>query len=607
MQRKTRGGSLEQLRIGNCSGFYGDRQAAAREMVEGGPLDVLTGDYLAELTMLILWRSSQRSSGVGYARTFLKQMREILAICKSRRIAVVVNAGGLDPAGLAQSLREIAHGERVDVNIASIEGDDLMPRLDSLADLTGGLRHLDSGDRLSDSEGRVVTANAYLGGWGIARALSDGAEIVVTGRVTDASLVVGPAAYHHGWKRDDWNKLAGAVVAGHIIECGTQATGGNYAFFEEVPGIERIGFPIAEIFEDGSSVITKHKDTGGAVSIGTVTAQLLYEIERPAYLNPDVTALFDTIELVEESENRIRVQNVVGTAPTKYAKVCINTLAGYRNDASFVLTGLDIDAKANVLRSQLENSFNFAAIGETHWRLVRNDQVDSPDNASATAELRVSVKHREREPIDRKSFSAACVELALGSYPGFFMTEPPSDARPYGMYWPTLVPASEVHEVVAFPDGSIASIPQTGATLGSDSPHPHKGAQATSRFTGQRARGDFNVSGPLGRIVGARSGDKGGNANVGLWVRSLEHYTWLLETVGSADRVRTLLPEAAEHPVDVFEFPNLLAINVVIRGLLGQGVASSTRPDPQAKGLGEFLRSRTVDIPRSFLAEGHEK
>ena len=271
------------LRIANCSGFFGDRITAAKEMVEGGPIDVLTGDWLAELTMYILHKTRQRSGG--YARTFLRQLEDVLPTCVERGIAVVSNAGGLHPESLAEAVRELAKRQGVEVAVASVSGDDITARLDELRQAGERFVNLDTGEDLP-AAAPVVTANAYLPARPIADALAAGAQVVVTGRVTDAALVVGPALHAFGWQDSDLDAIAGAVVAGHVIECGAQCCGGNYAFFEEVPHRERIGFPIAEVRADGSSVITKHSGTGGAVTVGTVTAQLLYEIGGPALPQP---------------------------------------------------------------------------------------------------------------------------------------------------------------------------------------------------------------------------------------------------------------------------------------------------------------------------------
>ncbi|MDE0656440.1 MAG: DUF1446 domain-containing protein, partial [Acidimicrobiaceae bacterium] len=321
----------EPIRIANCSGFYGDRLSAAAEMVNDGPIDVLTGDWLAELTMLILARTRSKRPGGGYARSFVKQMEQVMGTCLDTGIKVVSNAGGLDPRGCAEAVADVAERLGLHPRIACVEGDDLMARLDpDVADAVT-LRSFVTGEPMADTSD-LITANAYLGGWGIADALRRGADIVVTGRVTDAAVVCGPAAWHHDWAVDDWDALAGAVAAGHVIECGTQATGGNYSFFTEVGGMDRTGFPWAEIAADGSSVIGKHDGTGGAVTVGTVTAQLLYEIDAPGYLGPDVTTRFDTIRLTQAGTDRVRIDSVRGEPPPPTLKVATNELGGYRSE-----------------------------------------------------------------------------------------------------------------------------------------------------------------------------------------------------------------------------------------------------------------------------------
>jgi hypothetical protein len=594
--------SDDVLRIANCSGFYGDRFDAPRELVEGGPIDVMTGDYLAELTMLILWRGRQKDPRTGYARTFLRQMRDVLAPAVARDVRIVVNAGGLAPAALAAALRELATELDVEVSVAHVEGDDLLPRLDALQADGHDLANLATGQPLAALRVPPLTANAYLGAWGIAAALDTGAQVVVTGRVTDASLVVGPAAQAFGWARDDWDRLAGAVVAGHAIECGAQVTGGNYAFFREVPGLEHIGFPVAELYPDGSSVITKHDGTGGRVDVGTVTAQLLYEIGDPRYLNPDVVVRFDTITLSEEGPDRVRISDAHGEPPTDHTKVCVNTLGGFRNRATFVLTGLDVEAKADLVRRQLARALDLDALDAVDWRLVRSDHEDADDNAAAQATLTLTVHHHDAEPIGRRAFADACVGIGLASYPGFTLTAPPADAEPFGRYWPALVPSREVEEVAVLADGSRTAVTQTGTLHGL--PHDAGRAPVVVELTTPPPGPTTRV--PLGTLAGARSGDKGGDANVGVWVRDPAHYPWLVNLL-DADGVRRLLPEAAELPVHVHPLPRLCAVNVVVEGLLGEGVASSTRPDPQAKGLGEYLRSRYVDVPTHLLTTGSDR
>jgi hypothetical protein len=560
------------VRIGNCSGFYGDRLAAMREMLTGGDLDYLTGDYLAELTMLILARDRAKSPDRGYAKTFLTQLEDCLGTALDRGVRIVANAGGLNPAGLATAVRALAERLGLSANVAHVEGDDLVARAEELG------------------FGAPLAANAYLGAWGIADCLTNGADVVVTGRVTDASVIVGPAAAHFGWGRTDYDALAGAVAAGHVIECGAQATGGNYAFFTELADLTHPGYPLAEIHADGSSVITKHPGTGGAVTIGTVTAQLLYEIVGARYANPDVTLRVDTIELSDDGPNRVRVSGVKGEPPPPTLKVSLNSIGGFRNEMALVLTGLDIEAKAELVRRQLESSLTVKP-AEMEWTLARTDHVDADTEEAASALLRCVVRDPDPANVGRQ-FSSAAVELALASYPGFTSTTPPGDGQVYGVFTPGYVAATDVPHVAVHADGTRVNIAPATQTLELAPVPPFALPEPLPFGETQRL--------PLGVIAGARSGDKGGSANVGLWVRTVDHWRWLAHTL-TVEKLRELLPETADLPVTRHLLPNLWAVNFVIDGILGQGVAYQARFDPQAKGLGEWLRSRNVDIPERFL------
>jgi hypothetical protein len=581
------------LRIANCSGFYGDRLSAAKEMVEGGPIDVLTGDWLAELTMLILAKT-QAKGGPGYARTFVTQMEQVMAACLERGIKVVSNAGGLDPHACASAVQAVAAKLGLSPNIAVVSGDNLLDRMDNLRADGLAFLNLDTHEPLGDR--KPVSANAYLGGWGIADALRCGADIVITGRVTDAALVVGPAAWKFGWSPDDWDELAGAVVAGHVIECGCQATGGNYSFFQEIPGLEHPGFPIAEMYADGSSVITKHPGTGGAVTIGTVTAQLLYEIDGNDYLNPDVVTQFDSIQLEQEGPDRVRIHGVKGSAAPQQLKVAINLDGGFRNRFTFCLTGLDIEAKAALVQRSLWAHIpgGEASVAQVRTDLVRTDRPDPETNEQAIALLRITVKDPDERKVGR-AFANAAIEMALASYPGMFGSGGPSAAEPYGVYWPSLIPVDEVPHVltingvtraVQVPSASRQPIPLSARTA--VAPTDWSDVDATKHRV------------PLGTLVAARSGDKGGNANIGVWVRNRRQYHWLAQFL-TESQVRQLLPEAAMMPIRIVLLPNLCALNIVIVGLLDEGVAASTRFDGQAKGLGEWLRARYADIPVALL------
>jgi hypothetical protein len=599
------------VRIGNCSGFYGDRLAAMREMLTGGDLDYLTGDYLAELTMLILARDRAKSSDRGYAKTFLTQLEDCLGTALDRGVRIVANAGGLNPAGLATAVRALAERLGLSVNVAHVEGDDLVGRVEELG-LGAAASGFGAAVAATSGFGAAVAAtsgfgaavaatsgasaplaaNAYLGAWGIADCLSSGADVVVTGRVTDASVIVGPAAAHFGWGRTDYDALAGAIAAGHVIECGAQATGGNYAFFTEVADLTHPGFPLAEIHADGSSVITKHPGTGGAVTVGTVTAQLLYEISGARYANPDATLRVDTIELSDDGPDRVRISGVRGEPPPPTLKVSLNSIGGFRNEMTLVLTGLDIEAKAELLRRQLETSLTVKP-AELEWTLARTDHVDADTEEAASALLRCVVRDADPANVGRQ-FSSAAVELALASYPGFTSTSPPGDGLVYGVFTPGYVDAADVPHIAVHADGTRVDIAPAAQTLALAPVGPFALPEPLPFGETRRV--------PLGLIAGARSGDKGGAANVGVWVRTEAHWRWLTHTL-TVDKLRELLPETADLPVTRHVLPNLWAVNFVIDGILGQGVAYQARFDPQAKGLGEWLRSRTVDMPVEFCRD----
>ncbi len=580
----------DAIRIANCSGFYGDRLSAAKEMVEGGPIDALTGDWLAELTMLVLARTQAKRPGSGYARTFVTQMEQVMGTCLDQGIKVVSNAGGLDPDHCAEAVAEVADTLGLNPTIAYVNGDNLLPRFDELREAGIDILDLETGEPVAPVD--YISANAYLGAWGIVEALNRGADIVVTGRTTDAAIVAGPAAWHHGWARDDWDAMAGAVAAGHVIECGTQATGGNYSFFTEIPGLERAGFPIAEIEADGSSIITKHPGTGGAVTVGTVTSQLLYEIGPPGYLGPDVTARFDTMQLSQEGPDRVRISGTRGERPPGHLKVSMNAWGGYRSDIVLALTGLDIEAKAELLEAAFWEAAPITpdAFASVTTTVVRTDHDDPSSNEAATAQWRLTVKDSDERKT--KAIAVGINDMALATIPGFYGLSGAGIGKPFGVHTSGLVSADLVPQHVAVLGGGRSVVesvaPEGGGPVAAVVPDLPEAPSGETRRV------------PLGTILGSRSGDKGGNANLGVFARSIEAYAWMAQEL-TVERMRELLPEAAGLSIDRHELPNLWSLNFVIHGILQEGVAASTRQDGQAKSLGEWFRARHADIPVRLL------
>jgi len=586
----------EVIKIGNCSGYYGDKLSAAKDMVDGGPLDVLTGDYLAELTMAILFNQRmQRGEDKGYVGTFLKQVKSIAKTCKDKNIKIVTNAGGLNPSSMANEIEKILEDLEISLKVAYISGDDLMPRIDDLKKDGEKFLNIDKDIPIEESGCKTLTANAYLGAWGIKEALDQGADIVVCPRVTDAAVVIGPAAWKFNWQRNDYDALAGALTAGHIIECGCQATGGNYSFFQEVPSFDNVGYPIAEIKSDGSFYITKHPGTGGLVSTGTITAQLLYEISSPAYLNPDVIAHFDTLKIEQESKNRVYISGCRGSSPTNSHKVCINLAGGYRNGMEFILTGLNIKEKAKTITDAIFNSVGGKEqFDEVSILLDRTDKKDPNSNEEAMASLRISVKSKNPDLVGRL-FSAKIIELALANYPGFFTGGGVRSGGPVLVYWPALIDSKHIKEIVHLDGKEIEILPTNQLNL-------EEIYYQKQPIEIKPAPSDEVINKPLGNLFGARSGDKGGCANIGVWAKSENAFSFLHEFL-TVKKLKELMPDVAQFEIDRYELPNILSLNFYIHGILQDGVSSNTRKDGQAKSLGEYLRAKYVDIPKSLLEE----
>ena len=584
------------IKIANCSGFYGDKLSAAKDLVDGGPIDVLTGDYLAELTMAILFgQKMQRGEDKGYVGTFLKQINQIAKSCKEKNIKIVSNAGGLNPKSMAIEIEKILKEQSIDMKVAYIDGDDLMPTISKLKKSGEEFKNIDKGKKLDESGYSPLTANAYLGAWGIKEALDKGADIVVCPRVTDAALVIGPAAWKFNWKRDNYDALAGALAAGHIIECGCQATGGNYAFFKEVESFDNVGYPIAEIYEDGSFYVTKHPDTGGLVSTGTVTAQLLYEINSPAYVNPDVIAHFDTLKIEEVEKDKVYVSGCRGSSPPDKHKVCINLAGGFRNGMEIILTGLDIEDKAKVFTDALFNSVGGRKqFDDVSIQLHRTDKENPNSNEEAMASLLVSVKSKDQNLVGRL-FSAKIIELALANIPGFFAQGGVKSSGPVIIYWPALVDSKHIKEKVHIDGEEIEVIPTSQLEL--EEIYYQKEPIKIKKIKKEDEKEIY-----FGEIYGTRSGDKGGCANLGVWAKNANSFAFLHDFL-TVKKLKELLPDLNQYKIERFELANINSLNFYIHDILQDGVSSNDKKDGQAKSLGEYLRAKKVKVPQSIIGD----
>jgi hypothetical protein len=586
----------EMIKIANCSGFYGDKLSAAKELVDGGPIDVLTGDYLAELTMAILYSQKlQRGEDKGYVGTFLKQIKEVAKSCKEKKIKIISNAGGLNPKSMASEIKRILDEQSIDMKVAYIDGDDLLPRMEDLTKEGEVFRNIDKNIPLNDSGFSTLTANAYLGAWGIKEALDNGADIVVCPRVTDAAVVIGPAAWKFNWDRNNYDALAGALAAGHIIECGCQATGGNYAFFKEVSSFDNMGYPIAEILEDGSFYVTKHPGTGGLVSKGTVTAQLLYEISSPAYKNPDVIAHFDTLKIEDIEKDKVYISGCRGSSPPKDHKVCINLAGGFRNGMEVMLTGLDIEAKAKVFEDALFNSVGGKdQFDEVSIQLHRTDKENPVSNEESMASLVISVKSMNADLVGRL-FSAKIIELALANIPGFFAQGGVKSSGPVIVYWPALIDSKHIKEKVYIEDKEIEIIPTSQMDF--EDIYYQRDPIEIEEI---EIKDEENIY--FGDLYGTRSGDKGGCANIGVWAKNSKSFAFLSKYL-SEEKLKELLPDLKGFKIERFELANINSLNFYIHGILEDGVSSNNRKDSQAKSLGEYLRAKIIKVPKEILGD----
>jgi len=436
------------VRVASGQGFWGDSLDAPRQQVEGGPVDYLMLDYLAEVTMSILQKQKERDPSMGYARDFIGAIESVLPAIVDRGVKVIANAGGVNPVACAQALvaaiAKAGHGGKVKIGV--VTGDDLLPRIDELIAAGHELKHMETGAPLSSIRNRVLSANAYIGSTPIVDALQQGAQIVVTGRSTDTALTMAPLRYEFGWAADAWNALASGIVAGHILECGAQSSGGNCLHdWRNVPDLANIGYPIAEVQADGSFVVTKHPGTGGRVSVPSVTEQLVYEMGDPhSYITPDVVADFTSIQVAADGENRVRVHGITGGPATPYLKVSIAYRAGYKAVGSLVYSWPDALEKAEmadrVLRERLDRlglkfdqvMTEFVGANATHGHLS-GDGHDAPE-----VQLRVGVRGEDRASVER--FTREIAPLVLNGPPsvtGFAGGRP--KVEEVIAYWPALI------------------------------------------------------------------------------------------------------------------------------------------------------------------------
>jgi len=588
----------DRIRIANAGGYWGDDLTQFRRQVALGPVDYVTLDFLAEITMSIMQKQRARDPEAGYARDFITQVEQTLDLLLQRSVKVVTNAGGVNPAACRRAIIAAAAKKGRAIHVAAVAGDDLMARLDELVAAGAPLDNMEDGRAFAGVRARVSSANAYFGAWPVVEALKTGAQIVVTGRCTDTGITLAPMIHAFGWKSDDWDRLAAGIVAGHIVECGAQSTGGNFTDWRDIPRFAAIGYPVLEVSADGSFVVTKHEGTGGAVSVRTVKEQLVYEMGDPrAYITPDVVADFGSARLEQDGRDRVRVWGIKGRPAPASLKVSAAYADGWKANGSLIISG----------PHALEKSQAFAALFWERLGLELEATLSEHVGASACwgplapaseppeVLLRLGVRDPDREKIE--AFSKMVPAVILSGPPGVAVTGGRPQAQEVVAYWPALVPRELVRPTLITAAGERALdwptpiVPMAEPAKLDLPPWPKPAGEGH----------DDVVTVPLSELAHARSGDKGDTANIGVIARAPEIYPWLVATL-SAKRVKQHFAGICKGDVERFEVPNLWALNFLLGESLGGGGTVSLRLDAQGKTLSHALLAMPVRVSRALLA-----
>jgi hypothetical protein len=585
----------ESIRIANAGGYWGDDLAQFKRQVELGPVDFVTLDFLAEITMSIMQKQRARDPRAGYARDFIGQVEQALPLLAERGTRVISNAGGVNPLGCRGALLEMAQRNGRSLEVAAVVGDDLLERLGELNASGVTLDNMDDGAKFAAVRERVSSANAYYGAWPVVDALRSGAQIVVTGRCTDTGITLAPMIHAFDWAADDWDRLASGIVAGHIVECGAQSTGGNFTDWRSVPRFHAIGYPVIEVHADGSFIVTKHAGTGGRVTVRTVKEQLVYEMGDPrGYITPDVVADFGTIRLEQAGRDRVRVWGVKGRPAPSSLKVSASYFDGWKASGTLIISGPDAHAKAKAFADlfwkRVDTSF-----AATHTEFVGHSAcwgplappVDAPEIL-----LRLSVRDADKSKIE--AFSRMVPAVILSGPPGVAVTGGRPQAQEVVAYWPALVPRDQVKPRVVTRDGERMLDWPTPIV---PPPSPVK----LARDPWPRAKGSSKlVAAALAEVAHARSGDKGDTCNIGVVARAPEIYPWLRRTLTAA-LVKRRFRGICLGRVERHEVPNLWALNFLLHESLGGGGTVSLRLDAQGKTLSHALLATAVRVPKALL------
>ncbi len=570
------------IRIGNASGFWGDDLNALKRQIDGGNLDYITSDYLAEITMGILMKQNLKDPSMGFVYDFIEQFDEVLDSIVESNTKIITNAGGINPIGLAEKLNELVLKRGKKLKIAAITGDNISDRIDEFYPGKSKLENMETGENFLKVKERILSANLYLGVNPVLEALKSGADIIIAGRVTDTAITLAPMIHEFGWKLNDFDKLASGIVAGHIIECGTQSTGGNFTGWQDVKNWNNIGFPIIEVEETGEFTVTKHENNGGLVSIGTVKEQLLYEMGRPdEYISPDVIADFSSIHLEKTGENRIRISGTKGYAPTEFLKISISYSGGYKASGTIIIAGDDIQKKAETFESILWNKLNM------EFEEKKSDLLFGTvhNNIYKEGYLRFSVFDTDKKKIEK--FSKTISALILSGPAGVAVTGGRPKVQEVLGYWPALLSKKLITANTIILSGK--DIPKKIENISSETGFESKikGETSPNSLVSQdNKEGITEINNTKGIRISdlayTRSGDKGDMSNIGVIALDEEKYE-ILKRHLTPDYIKEVFKDVCKGKVIRYEIDNLLALNFLLEGSLGGGGARSLSSDPQGK------------------------
>ncbi len=594
------------IRIGNAGGYWGDDPNALERQVFGGKLDYISMDFLAEITMSILQKQRSSDPEAGYARDFLPMLKKVLPKLMSDGTTIITNAGGVNPQACAQAIAKLASELGLSPKIAIVYGDDILTDLDRLQGSGIKFDNMEDGSSFEAVAGRIQAANIYFGAAPVVEALKWKPNIIVTGRVTDTGITIAPMIHEFSWSLEDWNRLAHGIVAGHIIECGSQSTGGNFTDWEKVESFDNIGYPIVEVSEDGTFVVTKHEGSGGLVSVDTVREQLFYEMGSPtAYITPDVVADFSSIKLEQIAPNRVRVFGIRGFEPTPLYKVSMAYEDGFKSTGSIMISGPNAHKKAeafsrifwNRLTGPFEETLTeFVGFNSCHRSLVHKEDGN---------EILLRLGARAKEEKDLRLFGKTIPALILSGPPGVAVIGGVPKAAKVMSYWPALMPKTAVAPKIAlFEKGEIVSEREVHSTpVGQFKPNELEGQVATAPKTSltEIVKAHQNPAlHTLSEIALARSGDKGDTANIGVLARSQEAYEFLDKYL-TAQRVKDLFQELCTGKVTRYALPGMKGFNFLLEESLGGGGTRTLRIDAQGKTFAQALLAQKAEIPANVL------